>query len=63
MSTANLINFLRVSYDTRWQPRSHKADARYVGNIQPTTPNFGVYGKKSSLSDEDKITTNASLKK
>ena len=58
MSTANLTNQLRLSCDTRWQPRSQKADPRYVGEIRSRSPTYGVYGSKT-----DEIQTVSTLKK
>ncbi|CAK8672065.1 unnamed protein product [Clavelina lepadiformis] len=43
MSTANLTNQARLSCDTRWQPKAHKADPRFMGSFANVKPKFGVH--------------------
>ena len=51
MSTVNLTNKIRISCDTRWQPRSQKADPRYVGDLKPIDTPLGDWAKQSSEKD------------
>lgn len=64
MSTVNTTKYARISCDTRWQPASHKADPRYVGNIkQIEKPHFGVHAHTIKDQDGERETTIIQKKK
>eukprot|EP00058_Branchiostoma_floridae_P027131 XP_002612622.1 hypothetical protein BRAFLDRAFT_78751 [Branchiostoma floridae] len=51
MSTVNSTQFARVSCDTRWQPAGLPCDPRFVGDVRPEVPRFGVFGKDGDVKD------------
>ena len=54
MSTVNLTNKIRISCDTRWQPKSHNVDARYVGEFDQNRTKLRRDWAKDSEEQEGK---------
>ena len=63
MSTVNLTNKVRISCDTRWQPKSHKADSRYVGEMETSPKKLrGDWAKCSPEQEKKEYLTIEKLK-
>lgn len=62
MSTANLTDKVRISCDTRWQPKSHKADPRYVGDLESKPKKLRGYWAEGSEEDDTDCLTMDKMK-